>query len=55
MDKPSEEARYLASWLTQFYATQRPNDYTAEIEWEIQYKDENELVEILDEYFNSRR
>ena len=47
MNQPSEEARYLASWLID-----HQEEYIDE-EWKI--TDWEKLAECIQEYFNSRR
>lgn len=50
MDKPFEEARYLASWLVRFQ-----DKFIHLLDDQGFYIDEDALVEEIDEYFNSRR
>lgn len=59
VNKPSEEARYLASWLKLYeyeFTDLKPtgNEYGDSDDWYISINEER-LVKTIDNYFNSRK
>ena len=54
MNQPSEEARYLASWLRMYDYTYQKVSYLP-VEGEYVEINEEKLAECIQEYFDSRR